>query len=273
MIKSLLVAAACAVLSLSGGGLALASNVTPLPANPGNDVSGSCTITVGNTCVISTGPLAGQTCVGKVGDAVGVLCTKHGRSGNHDNHPGNGHGNFPGGPVRGGPVYSDCNDARSHGYRDVRRGDSRFNDSWDRNRDGIACDDGDVVILNSNGDCTTYAVARDSIRNYANDYNRLRGVYKNDWSKYSRSDRDNLNRLYSLNHRYVSEGWNSTKLSQLRTVCNDSTPPVTIINEAPQVVAAPPVSDNPTPLGSSGGQVTVKPSGGAETGDGSTLLR
>jgi hypothetical protein len=264
MIKSLLVAAAVAVLSLSGGGVALASSSVP-----STDVS-VCIQLRANVDKAADG--AEKVTAQAALDAAN--CGDHNPG--HSTHPSwpNNPGHNNGGPRGGtyhGPAYRDCNDARSHGYRDVRRGDVRYNDSWDRNRDGVACDDGDIVVVDSSGDCTTYAVARDSIRTYSNDYNRLRNQYHGNWNQVSSSDRNRLNQYYSASRRYSS--YDSTRLSNLRTICKDTSPTVTIVNEAPPapvVVQAP--ASNPVPYGSSGGQVSSKPSGGAETGDGSTLI-
>jgi hypothetical protein len=166
------------------------------------------------------------------------------------------------GPIRTLPRYNSCDDYRSHGIRDIRRGDARWNDSWDRNRDGTMCDDGDVVAVSSNGDCTTYATARDSIRNYGLAYNRYSSQYRSDWNRMSSRDRTDFNRLYQLNRRYESEGWNSSRLSNFRTVCKDTSPTVTIINQAPPAVvtSSAPTYTAPAP------QVSTKPEGGAETG-------
>lgn len=119
------------------------------------------------------------------------------------------------------------------------------------------------AVVSNDGNCVTYVTARDSIRNYTNDYNRLRGNF----GHLNNSDRDRLNRSYSLSRRY-SNDWN-TNLSKLRTVCNDTTPTVTIINEAPPAPvvvtqAAPaPVYSAPAPSGASGGSI---PSGSVNTG-------
>jgi len=182
-------------------------------------------------------------------------------------------GNY-GGPIYNGPRYNSCDEYRTHNMRDFRRGDSRWNDSWDRNRNGIACDNDDVIVVDRDGDCVTYALARDSIRSYNNDYNSLRSRYNNDWNRTSPAERSNLRRLYDQSSRYRGD-WD--RLGPMRTVCKDTTPPLTIINEAPPIIVqqAPPLaapSDNPAPYGSSGGQVSRKPSGAAETGDGSTQL-
>jgi hypothetical protein len=183
-------------------------------------------------------------------------CQRDGdRSGNH-NWPGNN------GPIRTLPRYNSCDDYRSHGIRDIRRGDARWNDSWDRNRDGTMCDDGDVVVVNNDGDCTTYATARDSIRNYGLAYDRYSSQYRSDWNRMSSRDRTDFNRLYSASRRYESEGWNSSRLSNFRTVCKDTSPTVTIINQAPPAVvtSSAPTYSAPSP------QVSTKPEGGAETG-------
>jgi hypothetical protein len=279
MIKSLLVAAAVAVLSLSGGGVALASSVAP-----STDASVCIRLRIDlDKAVTDAQKVAAQTALDAANCGSNNLPNP-----SNGNHPPRGGADCPGdlypnlngcqrndgnrGGTYHGPAYRDCNDARSHGYRDVRRGDSRYNDSWDRNRDGVACDDGDIVVVDSSGDCTTYAVARDSIRTYSNDYNRLRNQYHGDWNRVSSSDRNRLNQYYSASRRY-SSSYDSTRLSNLRTICKDTSPTVTIVNEAPPapvVVQAP--ASNPVPYGSSGGQVSSKPSGGAETGDGSTLI-
>lgn len=255
MIKSLLIAAAAAVLSLSGGGVALASSSTDLaPAR------------IGDSCVLTPGvPPAPDVLGHRNWNNVCVALSVDVNAGRPDHHGNHNPGHY------NGPIYRDCNDARSHGYRDIRRGDARYNLNWDRNHDGVACDDGDVVIVSNDGDCVTYATARDSIRNYGLAYNRYRTQYNGDWNRLSRDERDNLNRLYQLDRRYAGQ-WST--LSNKRTICKDNTPPVTIINEAPPaaVTVTQAAPSNPAPYGSSGGQVSRVPSGGAETGDGSTLI-
>jgi hypothetical protein len=124
------------------------------------------------------------------------------------------------------------------------------------------------VIVSNNGDCVTYVTARDSIRNWNNDYNRLRGVYNGDFNRLNATDRDNLRRLWDNASRYRGQ-WDSS-LSRLRTVCQDTTPTVTIIQappvvlQAPAPVAAPaPVYSAPAPSGVSGGSI---PQGSVNTG-------
>jgi len=128
-----------------------------------------------------------------------------------------------------------------------------------------SCSSGPIV--SNNGDCITYVTARDSIRNYSNDYNRLRGLYNGDWNRASRAERDNLNRLYQLDRRYRGD-WNS-RLSGLRTVCQDNTPPVVIINDAPPLAyataPAPVVAAPATPSAVAGTQATA-PSSAVDTG-------
>lgn len=123
------------------------------------------------------------------------------------------------------------------------------------------------VVVSNDGDCVTYATARDSIRNYGLAYNRYRSQYGGNWSRLNTHDRSDLSRLYSLNHRYVSEGWNQSRLSNLRTVCQDNSPTVTIVNEAPPATiinsapaASAPAYSAPSP------QVSTVPSGPAQTG-------
>jgi len=116
------------------------------------------------------------------------------------------------------------------------------------------------VVVSNDGQCVTYVQARDSIRNWNNDYNRLRGVYDGNFDRLNAADRDNLRRLWDNASRYRGQ-WDST-LSRLRTVCQDNTPTVTIIQappvilQAPAPVAAPaPVYSAPAPSGVSGGSV------------------
>lgn len=262
MIKSLLVAAAVAVLSLSGGGVALASSVAP-------SVDASVCIRL-RIDLQNEADSAKKIKIQEALDAANCGSSNIPHPSTHPSWPNNpGHNN--GGP-RGLPRYDNCSDYNRNGIRDIRRGDARYLDRLDRDRDGVACDGGDVVIVDSNGDCTTYAVARDSIRTYSNDYNRLRTQYRGDWNRISSSDRNRLNQYYSASRRYASS-YDSTRLSNLRTICKDTSPTVTIVNEAPPapvVVQAP--ASNPVPYGSSGGQVSSKPSDGAETGDGSKKI-
>lgn len=169
------------------------------------------------------------------------------------------------GPVYNGPRYNSCDEYRTHNMRDFRRGDSRWNDSWDRNRNGIACDNDDVIVSND-GDCITYRTARDSVYNYSRTYTDYRNRYNNDWNRLSNSERDNLRRLWEGDRRYRGD-WD--RLSNKRTICQDTTPPVTIINEAPPpsvIITQAPAAGNPVPYGSGGGQVSKVPSGGAQTG-------
>lgn len=271
MIKSLLVAAAVAVLSLSGGGVALASSSVPADNNSSN-----CSALNVQLNVLKAASPRDEAAITLLELKIKNECSPghNGGSSTHPSWPNNpGHNN--GGPRGGtyhGPVYDNCSDYNRNGVRDIRRGDSRYLDRLDRDRDGVACDGGDVVIVDSSGDCTTYAVARDSIRTYSNDYNRLRTQYRGDWNRVSNSDRLRLNQYYSASRRYASS-YDSTRLSNLRTICKDTSPTVTIVNEAPPapvVVQAP--ASNPVPYGSSGGQVSSKPSDGAETGDGSKKI-
>lgn len=122
------------------------------------------------------------------------------------------------------------------------------------------------VIVSNDGSCVTYVQARDSIRNWNNDYNRLRGVYNGDFNRLNTTDRDNLRRLWDNASRYRGQ-WDST-LSRLRTVCQDNTPTVTIIQAPPVVLQAPaaapaPVYSAPAPSGVSGGSI---PQGSVNTG-------
>jgi len=270
MFRTFLVAV-LSVLALSSVGVGVAVAATPAPAKAGD----SCVLTVG------TGGVA-DVLGHKNWSGICVALSVDVHVGNGDHNQGghhNGDGadcvgdqapNIPGcqrgGPVYHGPVYRDCNDARGHGYYNVRRGDSRYNDSWDRNRDGVACDDGDLVVVSNDGDCVTYATARDSIRNYGLAYNRYRTQYNGDWSRMSRNvhDRDDLARLYSQSRRYSNEGWNQTRLSNLRTVCKDTSPTVTIVNEAPPatIINSAPAATYSAPAP----QVSTVPSGGAATG-------
>jgi len=123
------------------------------------------------------------------------------------------------------------------------------------------------VVVSNNGDCVTYATARDSIRNYGLAYNRYRSQYGGNWGRLNTHDRSDLSRLYSLNHRYVSEGWDQSRLSNLRTVCQDNSPTVTIVNEAPPatIINSAPAASAPT-YSSSSPQVSTVPSGPAQTG-------
>ena len=185
-----------------------------------------------------------------------------------------------GGPIYNGPRYNSCQEYGTHNMRDFRRGDSRWNDSWDRNRNGIACDQGDVIVSND-GECITI---REGVRNYGTRYNdtyrdRLnRAQSINSDGGRSITDRERRDLLDSADLRDYRNRYN-TDLGRLRTVCQDNNPPVVIVNEAPPAPSVtvtqappPPAAGNPAPYGSSGGQVSKVPSGAAQTGDGSTQL-
>jgi len=275
MFRTFLVAV-LSVLALSSVGVGVAVAATPLPAVADcvQVLNSDAKCDTNTSAKIDANKFAATTeaeCNARHGDWHWVngscILDRH-NGGNHSDCIGDQAPGIPGcqrgGPVYHGPIYSDCNDARTHGYRDIRRGDSRYNDSWDRNRDGIACDDGDLVIVSDDGDCVTYATARDSIRNYGLAYNRYRTQYHGDWNRLNTHDRSDLSRLYSLNHRYVSEGWNSSRLSNLRTVCKDTSPTVTIVNEAPPatIINQAPAATYTAPAP----QVSTVPSGAAETG-------
>lgn len=292
MFRTFLVAV-LSVLALSSVGVGVAVAATPLPASGNSNHGEFCSvggekgrIDVAGVCVkldvnVNLGADLRHSVPGDRDTEaecelisgwswVNGHCVRDGNGSGHSDCIGDQFPNIPGcqrgGPVYHGPVYRDCNDARGHGYYNVRRGDSRYNDSWDRNRDGVACDDGDLVVVSNDGDCVTYATARDSIRNYGLAYNRYRTQYNGDWSRMSRNihDRDDLARLYSQSRRYSNEGWNQTRLSNLRTVCKDTSPTVTIVNEAPPatIINSAPAATYSAPAP----QVSTVPSGAAQTG-------
>jgi len=173
------------------------------------------------------------------------------------------------GPIYNGPRYNSCQEYGTHNMRDFRRGDSRWNDSWDRNRNGIACDTGDVIVSND-GDCLT---VREGVRNYGTRYNdtyreRLnRATSINSDGGRSVTDRERRDLLDTADLRDYRNRYN-TDLGRLRTVCEDKTPPVIIVNEAPPapsvtVTQAPPPP--PAVGGSSSGGGSI-PQGSVNTG-------
>lgn len=255
--------AALVVIGLSAVLLGTASASTPVLSRTGE----FCTVTVDTDA----------THVGKRGrlSAAGVCIYDANLNDGRDHNPGNGHGpiGLPGHGA-GLPRYNDCNDYRSHGIRDIRRGDSRYVDSWDRNRDGIACDDGDVVV-SSDGQCVTFL---NDNRNYGNQYNsaynvrldRARSLNSDGGRAITARERRDIEDAADL--RDFRNRWTSSRDS-LRTICNDPTPPVTIINEVPAaapvtVTAAPPPP--PAPVTSSGGGSV--PSGSYNGGGWSTAF-
>lgn len=250
--------AALVVIGLSAVLLGTASASTPAPAKAGD----SCILTpaAGDVPAVPGHKTWQGVCVALTVD-VHVGGNGNGADCPGDRYPNlNGCQHTGGGvglPGRGLPQYRDCNDYRSHGIRDIRRGDSRYVDSWDRNRDGIACDDGDVVV-SSDGQCVTFL---NDNRNYGNQYNsaynvrldRARSINSDGGRAITARERRDIEDAADL--RDFRNRWTSSRDS-LRTICNDPTPPVTIINEAPAaapvtVTAAPPPP--PAPVTSSGG--------------------
>lgn len=243
------------VIGLSAVLLGTASASTPAPARL---VDKTCQVTTGNTsCTIRIPGRSDVTCTLASGTTAPATCTKQvDIDGYGDGGYGNGHGGV-GLPGRGGPVYRDCNDARSHGLRDIRRGTQYWNDSWDRNRDGIACDDGDVVAVSSDGQCVTF---RDQNRDFGTRYNtgynlrldQARSINSDGGRAITARERRDIEDAADL--RDFRNRWTSSRDS-LRTICNDPTPEVQIITvptPAPvTVTAAPPAP--PAPVTSSGG--------------------
>jgi hypothetical protein len=185
-----------------------------------------------------------------------------------------GNGNWNG----NGPRYNSCDDYHRHGIRELSRNDVRYDARWDRNHDGWACRNDDVVV-SENGDCVTY---RTTNRDYGTRYNNRVRDLTND-ARRSNSDggttvtNDEWRRIQNAQDvRDYRNRWTSSR-DQLRTVCNDDSPEVVIVDKPDPVVVtttpapAPEPISNPIPRSSSG-QVSRMPSGPADTGDGSTVL-
>jgi len=183
--------------------------------------------------------------------------------------PGDRYPNVPGcqrGDRYDGPRYGSCAEYNRYGVYDLRRGTNWYNQAWDRNNNGIACDQGDVIV-SSDGQCVTFLSDN---RNYGNLYNRDYPV----WDRLngrslrrenlSLSDRRDLERLSRQLNDYRGR-WTSSR-DQLRTICQDNTPPVTIINEAAPITyaaPAPAVAAPATPSAVSGSSI---PQGSVNTG-------
>lgn len=208
----------------------------------------------------------------------GHYCSTNG-NGNH--FPGRGN-HFPGhgGPV-GLPRYDSCGDYNLHGIRDIRRGDARYLDRLDRDRDGIACDGNDTtVIVAGDGSCdslnTVLVSDGNSYRDVYGRYNTLRDRYLRDRSVSTLRDwRSTYNQYNDLRGRYLAQRQRTV------VVCQNNTAPDVVNNytvtQTPDQACGcnssagvAPASDNPTSLGSGGPQVYTAPKGGAEAGDGST---
>lgn len=244
------------VIGLSAVLLGTASASTPLKTAEGD----SCTLSVGVTGVIKAGVCVAVEVTSPTTTPTAPPTARHCARNEHwdnrlDRCVRDGVGS---GPIYGGgPVYRDCNDARSHGLRDIRRGTQYWNDSWDRNRDGIACDDGDVVAVSSDGQCVTF---RDQNRDFGTRYNtgynlrldQARSINSDGGRLITPRERRDIEDAADL--RDFRNRWTSSRDS-LRTICNDPTPEVQIITvptPAPvTVTAAPPPP--PAPVTSSGG--------------------
>lgn len=248
-------------------GLSVVSVGTATAATPTvyGEVVGSCTVPAGaRTCTITSGPLSGTTCRLDADVPTGQtkVCEKRNNPGG--GFPGNG-GNGHAGNGYGLPRYNSCSDYNRNGIRDIRRGDLRYNQSWDRNNNGIACDTGDVVV-SSDGNCVTFV---DQNRNYGNLYNQNYPTWNQLNSRnlrrenLSTADRRNLERLARDLNNYRNQ-WTTTS-NQLRTICNDPTPPVTIINQAAAIPAPVVVTQAPTASAPAATSGSI-PSGSVNTG-------
>lgn len=197
--------------------------------------------------------------------STGIRCVR-----DHDGDHNNGHNN---GPVRGLPRYNSCGDYNLHGIRDIRRGDARYLDYLDRNRDGIACDnsDNDPVVVGSGDDCS---VVTGTLNTYGRDYRSVYDRYNGALNDY-RAHRDdtrlrNLSGLYSQYNNFRTR-YNDTRNRAVIVCKNTEVPTVTLNVQAPDAACScsAPAVGNPTSLGSSsGGQVYTTPKGAAEAGNG-----
>lgn len=175
----------------------------------------------------------------------------------------------------GGPRYNDCGEYNRNNIYDLRRGDARYNDSWDRNRNGVACDRGDVIV-SDDGRCVTF---RDQNRDYGTRYNttynqridRARSVNSDGGTRITDSERRAISDAADL--RDYRSRW-QTSTDELRTICNDPTPEVIIVNPTPapsvtvtQAPPPPPAVSAPAP--SSSGSI---PSGSVNTGGSSVAF-
>ena len=179
-----------------------------------------------------------------------------------------GNGGNNGGPIYNGPRYNSCADYNRNNIYDIRRGDARWNDSWDRNRNGIACDRQDVIV-SDDGRCVTF---RDQNRDYGTRYNSL---YNERIDRARSINSDGGTRITNNETRAIEDAaalrdyrnrWTSTR-DELRTICNDPTPEVQIITvpaPAPVTVTAAPPAPAP-PVSSSGGGGSI-PRGSVNTG-------
>lgn len=276
----------------------LASAATPSPADV-NDNSGQCAgvanctdVTAPIVGAVTTATDAAKSLVRAVVPPVNGACTpplvlNHAKTACVDpRHDGNG---FPGRgnhfPGHGGPVglprYDSCGDYNLHGIRDIRRGDARYLDRLDRDRDGIACDGNDTtVIVAGDGSCdslnTVLVSDGNSYRDVYGRYNTLRDRYLRDRSVSTLRDwRSTYNQYNDLRGRYLAQRQRTV------VVCQNNTAPDVVNNytvtQTPDQACGcnssagvAPASDNPTSLGSGGPQVYTAPKGGAEAGDGST---
>jgi len=265
--RRIIVATLTAVLVVIGlsATLGTASAATPVPTRLVDktcQVTGpatTCTIQLpgrDETCTLSTAPPIGQT----------ATCTKR----VDVDLPGNGNGHNNGGGY-GLPRYGSCADYNRNNIYDLRRGDVRYNDSWDRNRNGVACDRDDVIV-SDDGRCVTF---RDQNRDYGTRYNttynqridRARSFNSDGGTAITARERRDIEDAADL--RDFRSNWDRTS-SELRTICNDPTPEVQIITvptPAPvTVTAAPPA---PAPVTSSGGGI---PRGSVNTGGNSVAF-
>lgn len=247
-------------LLLAGTGIASASTPVPTVACDANlPVVGCVNVPVVTTPITCTAP--------KVPNRAGTACVD---PRDHDGNHNNGHNN---GLPRGLPRYNSCGDYNLHGIRDIRRGDARYLDYLDRNRDGIACDnsDNDPVVVGSGDDCS---VVTGTLNTYGRDYRSVYDRYNGALNDY-RAHRDdtrlrNLSGLYSQYNNFRTR-YNDTRNRAVIVCKNTEVPTVTLNVQAPDAACScsAPAVGNPTSLGSSsGGQVYTTPKGAAEAGNG-----
>lgn len=155
------------------------------------------------------------------------------------------------------PRYNDCGEYNRNGIYDIRRGDARYLDTWDRNRNGIACDRDDVIVSND-GRCVTFAEENRTFGTRYNDrvrdlYNEARRSSSPGGTSVTNDERDRILRASDVvDYR---NRWTSSR-DQLRTICKDDTPEVIIVDNPPVVTtvtqAPPPPPAVSAPSGGSG---------------------
>lgn len=152
------------------------------------------------------------------------------------------------------PRYNSCDEYRSHGVFDIRRGDPRYRDDWDSRRNGIACERTSTEV---NGDCTTITTTSRSYTDSVRRWNDLADRYRA--GNLNAAQRAELDGAYRDRVR-----WNDLyNRDRTRVEKNTTCKPPAPVNVT---IAAPPANYTAP------SQVSVTPRGSANTGDGSTVI-